>query len=481
MLKQLLLQIILIALNAFFAATEIAVISLNEKKVRSLADEGDKKAKKMLKIIEDPTKFLSTIQIGITLAGFLGSAFAADNFAEKLAGFFIRVFDIPEQYAGTMNAVAVVAVTLILSYFTLILGELVPKRIAMKHKEKLANAVCGVISFLAKVLNPIIWFLTVSTNGVLRLIGINPHEKEAPVSEEDIVLMLDAGADEGSLDEDDIQYIKNVFKLDRMTAESVMTPWKSVVCLTVGATDGEIVDMIEKEGYSRIPVYDEENNHIIGILHVRDYLLARDDLLSRGEKTIALRDILHAPVFVPDTMNLDTLFKDMQTDHTHLVIVVDEYGETVGIVSMEDILEEIVGEIWDERDVEISEFVETAPNTYRVLCTASVDDFFEHFSMEDEETDASTVNGWLIEQEGKIPAVGDVFEHKNLTITVTSADEIMAHEITVVVQEKLSETEEDSDDKDRDREKDKDKDKDRDKDEDKEKDRDREKERAIKE
>ncbi len=465
MLKQLLLQIVLIALNAFFAATEIAVISLNEKKVQALADEGDKKAKTMLKIIQEPTKFLSTIQIGITLAGFLGSAFAADNFAERVAAFFIRVFNISERHADTMNTVAVIAVTLILSYFTLILGELVPKRVAMKHKEKLAGAVCGVISFLAKVLNPIIWFLSVSTNGVLRLLGINPHEKEAPVSEEDIVLMLDAGADEGSLDEDDIQYIKNVFKLDRMTAESVMTPWKSVVCLTVNATDAEIVDMIEKEGYSRVPVYDEEDNHIIGILHVRDYLLARDELLSRGEKSINLRDIIHAPVFVPDTMNLDTLFKDMQTDHTHLVIVVDEYGETVGIVSMEDILEEIVGEIWDERDVEISEFVETAPNTYRVLCTASASDFFEQFSLEDEETDASTVNGWLIEQTGKIPAVGDVFEHKNLTITVTSADEIMAHEITVEVHEK-SEDEEDSDDHGHDRE-----DKNREHDKDKEKER----------
>ena len=223
--KQLLLQLILILLNAFFAATEIAVISLNEKKVHALADEGDKKAKKMLRIIEEPTRFLSTIQIGITLAGFLGSAFAADNFAENISRFFMRVFRVSEQYAGTMNTIAVIVTTVILSYFTLILGELVPKRIAMKHKEKLANAVCGIISFLATILRPIIWFLTVSTNGVLRLIGIDPHEKEEAVSEEDIVLMLDAGAGDGTLDQDDIEYIKNVFKLDRMSAEDVMTPW----------------------------------------------------------------------------------------------------------------------------------------------------------------------------------------------------------------------------------------------------------------
>lgn len=427
MLKQLLLQLVLIALNAFFAATEIAVISLNEKKVHALADEGDKRAGKMLKIIEEPTRFLSTIQIGITLAGFLGSAFAADNFAEKVSEFFVKTFGVPQSYKGTMNTVAVVAVTLILSYFTLILGELVPKRIAMKHKEKLANSVCGVISFLATLLKPIIWFLTVSTNAVLRLIGIDPHEKEEPVSEEDIVLMLDAGADEGSLDQDDIEYIKNVFKLDKMTAEDVMTPWKSVVCLTTDATDSEVIDVIEKEGYSRIPVYDEEEDHIIGILHARDYLL------RRGSPGFTLKDVMHQPVFVPETVNLDMLFKDMQTDHNHLVVVVNEYGETSGIVSMEDILEEIVGEIWDERDEEVSEFVETAKSTYRVLCTASVEDFFEFFSLEEEETEATTVNGWLTEIAGKIPEEGYTFEHKNLMVTVTKADEFMTHEITVTV------------------------------------------------
>ena len=251
---QLLLQLILILLNAFFAATEIAVISLNEKKVKARADDGDKKAKKMLKMIEEPTRFLSTIQIGITLAGFLGSAFAADNFAERLSSFAVRAFNIPESRVGIINTAAVIVITLILSFFTLVLGELVPKRIAMKHKEKLAEHVCGTISGLAVVLRPIIWLLTVSTNGVLRLFGIDPHEKEEPVSEEDIVLMLDAGADEGSLNQNDIEYIKNVFKLDGMTAEDVMTPRRALVLIPQEATDEEILEIIETEGYSRIPV-----------------------------------------------------------------------------------------------------------------------------------------------------------------------------------------------------------------------------------
>lgn len=428
MIKQILLQIILIALNAFFAATEIAVISLNEKKVRALADDGNKKAVKMLKIIEEPTQFLSTIQIGITLAGFLGSAFAADNFAEVLSTAISKAFNLSADNTKIINTVAVVLVTLILSYFTLIFGELVPKRIAMKHKEKLANSVCGIISFLAAVLKPIIWFLTVSTNAVLRLVGIDPHEKEEPVSEEDIVLMLDAGADEGSLDHDDIEYIKNVFKLDKMTAEDVMTPRKSVVSISYDASDKEILEIIEEESYSRIPVYEDNPDKIIGILHACDYLL------KRNERNFNLKSILHTPVFVPETVSLDILFKDMQTDHNHLAVVVNEYGETSGIVTMEDILEEIVGEIWDERDEEIDEFKKIGDNTYKVLCTASLEDFREYFRLEDEEElDVSTVNGWITEITGIIPEVNYSFDYKNLTVTITKADQFMTHEIKVVV------------------------------------------------
>ena len=428
MIKQILLQIILIALNAFFAATEIAVISLNEKKVRALAEDGNKKAVKMLKIIEEPTQFLSTIQIGITLAGFLGSAFAADNFAEVLSAAISKAFNLSADNTKIINTVAVVLVTLILSYFTLIFGELVPKRIAMKHKEKLANSVCGIISFLAAVLKPIIWFLTISTNAVLRLVGIDPHEKEEPVSEEDIVLMLDAGADEGSLDHDDIEYIKNVFKLDKMTAEDVMTPRKSVISISYDASDKEILEIIEEESYSRIPVYEDNPDKIIGILHACDYLL------KRNEKNFDLKSILHTPVFVPETVSLDVLFKDMQTDHNHLAVVVNEYGETSGIVTMEDILEEIVGEIWDERDEEIDEFKKIGDNTYKVLCTASLEDFREYFKLEDEEElHVSTVDGWITEITGIIPEVNYSFDYKNLTVTITKADQFMTHEIKEVV------------------------------------------------
>ncbi len=330
--KQLLLQLILILLNAFFAATEIAVISLNEKKVKARAEEGDKKAVRMLKMIEDPTQFLSTIQIGITLAGFLGSAFAADNFADYLTDFMVATFHVPASQIGMVDTVAVILITLILSFFTLVLGELVPKRIAMRHKEKLAESVCGWITVLTVILKPIIWLLTVSTNAVARLFGIHPHDKEDPVSEEDIVLLLDAGADEGSLDENDIEYIKNVFKLDGMTAVDVMTPRKAVVFLSDDATDEEIMQVIEEEQYSRIPVYSEKPDNIIGVLFTRDYLIKR----NRADFT--LEQAMFEPTFVPETAHLDVLFKDMQKQHNHIVILVNEYGETSGIVTMEDIL-----------------------------------------------------------------------------------------------------------------------------------------------
>lgn len=428
MFKQLLLQFILILLNAFFAATEIAVISLNEKKVKAKAEDGDKKAVKMLKMIEEPTRFLSTIQIGITLAGFLGSAFAADNFAEKLSGFLTAAFNIQKANAVMINTAAVIIITLVLSFFTLVLGELVPKRIAMKHKEKLAELVCGCISFLAAVLNPIIWLLTISTNGVLRLFGIDPNEKEESVSEEDIVIMLDAGVDEGTLDEDDIEYIKNVFKLGNLTAADVMIPRKSITYISVDASQEEILDIIENEGYSRIPVYSNTVDEIAGILHAKDYLL------KHSKPDFTLEQAMFQPTYVPETMHLDLLFKDMQTQHNHIVMVVNEFGVPSGIVTMEDILEELVGEIWDEYDEEVDNIIKLNDSSYRVLCSTSTEDFFEFFDLEpDEESQATTVNGWLIYHCGNIPEVGYTFDYENISVKVTKADELTTQEVLVTV------------------------------------------------
>ena len=421
-LKQLLLQILLIALNAFFAATEIAVVSLNSQKMKALAEDGDKKAAKISKILDDPTKFLSTIQVGITLAGFLGSAFAADSFGEMLA-----------QAMGGANSeliktVSVIIVTLVLSYFTLVFGELVPKRIAMKNKEKVAKAFCGVVSVLTTILKPVIWFLSISTNGIIRLFGVDPNEKEETVSEEDIVTMLDAGADEGGLDEDDVEYIKNVFKLDNLTAADVMTQRSSIVAIPDDITEKQLIKIIKEEGYSRIPVYTESLDKIIGVLYAREYLL------NHTNPKYKLADAMFAPKYVPETMHLDALLKEMQDTHNHIAIVVNEYGVTSGVVSMEDIIEELVGEIWDELDEAIEPIKEIGEDKYRVLSTVSLDEFFTFFEIEnDEEIDSTTVNGWVGECAQSIPEVGFTFNYANLTVTVTKADDIMSHEIEVTV------------------------------------------------
>lgn len=427
MIGPILLQLVLILLNAFFAATEIAIISLNEKKVKAKADEGDKKAMKMLKIIKDPTKLLSTIQIGITLAGFLGSAFAADNFAEKLTTAIVNTFNITHGIA-TINTISVVLITLILSYFTLVLGELVPKRIAMKHKEKLANAACGIISGLSVVLKPVIWFLTVSTNAVLRLFGINPKEVDEAVSQEDIVLMLDAGGDEGTLDKQDIKYIKNVFKLDSMTAEDVMTPRANVVRISEEASDEEVMKMIDEEAYSRIPVYSKDIDNIVGILYAREYLL------KRSNPDFNIKQAIKEPVFVPETKKLDVLFKEMQDDHNHIVVVVNEYGLTSGIVTMEDILEELVGEIWDEVDEAVETIVKENGSTYIVDTSIFVDTFFDYFDIpRDETVESTTVNGWIIEKNGDIPENGFSFQYDKLNITVISVAAMQTQKIKVEI------------------------------------------------
>lgn len=435
--KQLLLQVVLILLNAFFAATEIAVISLNEKKIQAQAEEGDKRAGKLLKIIQAPTQFLSTIQIGITLAGFLGSAFAADNFAERLSGGLIRLFGASPEHAGTIRTVSVILITLILSYFTLVLGELVPKRIAMRHKEKLAGAVCGVITILSKVLKPIIWLLTVSTNGMLRLFGIDPKEKEEAVSEEDIVIMLDAGGDDGTIAKEDIRYIKNVFRLEHQAAVDIMTPRGAVIAAAADSSAEELLALIGREGYSRMPVFEKDLDSVIGILHTNEYLLQKD------APDFRLRDILHEPEFVPETMPLDVLFREMQNQHNHMAVVVNEFGMTLGIVTMEDVLEELVGEIWDEQDVPVEDdsIREIGENRYAVKTGASLDDFFRFFSLEeDAQFESSTVNGWLSELCGHIPQEGETVSYRNLHILITGADEQMTRLIEVQVQPKETET-----------------------------------------
>ena len=364
----LLIQIFLIAVNAFFAAAEIAVVSLSETKLRRRAEEGDKVSARLLKMILEPSGFLSTIQVAITLAGFLGSAFAADHFAGPLTR-LIRSWGFSAFSDATLNTLCLVLITLILSYFTLVFGELVPKRVAMKKPEKVARAVSGVILGVSKAMKPVVWLLTKSVNGVLRLFGVDPAATEEEVTEDEIRMMVDMGEEKGAIEGNERDMIENIFEFNNMTAAECMTHRTDVTALQVDATNREIMKTIAESGLSRFPVYGEDLDDVLGTFTTRDYLLA---LSTGGKKT--LREILRPAYFVPESVRTDVLFRDMQKKKTHIAIVVDEYGGTSGLITMEDLLEEIVGNIYDEYDKPLpQEIQKIADNQYRVAGGAMIE------------------------------------------------------------------------------------------------------------
>lgn len=421
---QLILQLILILVNAFFAATEIAFISLNENKLKKQADSGDKKAERILGILQKPTGFLSTIQIGITLAGFLGSAFAADNFSDRLVLWLREGWGLTSVSAKVLDTVSVIIITLILSYFTLVLGELLPKRIAMSKAETLARAAGGIINFLSMVLKPLVWLTTVSTNGLLRLVGINPKSEEETVSEEDIRLLLDVGEESGTIDSDEKELLENVFELGDAVAEDIMVHRTAVTFIYLDDTHEEILKKIEESRYSRFPVCGEGIDDVVGTLRSVEYLT--ESLKGKPE----LMSLLQEAVFVPGGMKADTLLRELQQRHRHLAVVVDEYGGTLGIVTLEDILEELVGEIWDESDEVIEDMEKNPDGSYRVNGGADIEDFFELFGIRTD-TQALTVGGWLVDTLGKIPDTGERFVLDGLEITVVESDGKRVSEILV--------------------------------------------------
>ncbi len=405
--KQLLLQVVLILLNAFFAAAEIAVVSLNGTKLRKLEEEGDKKACKLLRLVEEPASFLSTIQVGITLAGFLGSAFAADNFSEYLVKWVyvdLGFRGIPEAALDTM---AVVVITIILSYFTLIFGELVPKRIAMQKSLEVARFSSGVISGVAVIMKPIIWFLSFSTNTVLRILHMKTEAEEDSVTEEEIRMMVELGGEKGTIDQEEQEWIQNVFRFDDISVRDAMTREADVVSFSLEEGEEEILRTIRETGLSRYPVYDEDINDIAGILNARDYLLNRGCTEPKQ-----MQELLREAYFVPDTIHADDLFRDMQTNKVHIAIVIDEYGQTAGIITMEDLLEEIVGNIYDEFDPDqVPEMVRLEENLWRVSGGVAMDELAEELAIDlPEDTDYDTVGGMIYSCLRTIPADGSQFD-----------------------------------------------------------------------
>ena len=407
LLPQILILIVLILLNAFFAASEMAVVSLSEGKMRKLAEEGDKKAAKLLKLIQQPDNFLSTIQIGITLAGFLASAFAADSFAERLVRWLVDDRGVTALPEGTLNVIAVVVITLILSYFTLVIGELVPKRLALKKAEGVARATCGVVSALSTVFRPLIWLLAKSTNAMLRLLGIDPKEVEEEVSEDEIRMMVDIGEETGAIETNEREMIENIFEFNNTTAEDVMIHRTDMVMIWVEDPAEEILKTIEESGMSRFPVYNENADDIVGILNTRDYLFN-----THRKQPKDFRDLLRSAYFVPESVRTDVLFRDMQSKKVHMAIVVDEYGGTSGLVTMEDLLEEIVGNIYDEFDPQDEqEITKLEDNLWKVAGSAELDLLAEELEIEfSEDGEYDTLGGLVFSQLSVIPEDGSQLE-----------------------------------------------------------------------
>lgn len=392
-LPQLILQLILILVNAFFAATEMSLVSINEAKIRRRADQGDKKSHKILKILENSTGFLSTIQIGITLAGFLASAFAADNFSDPLVRWLINDIGITAVSEGTLDTIAVIGITLILSYFTLVLGELVPKRVAMRHAEGMARISVSLIAFLSAALKPIVWFLTISTNTVLRLFRIDPNEDTNEVSEEDILDMIDEGKEQGTIDTDAGTLIENVFAFDDITADEVLIPRTQMAVISVNDSKQDILNIIQNTGFSRIPVYGKDIDDILGVLRVKDYLLTA----YKGEDT-DLREMLLPVNFVPQTIRANVLFREMQKNRAHIVIVIDEYGGTAGLVTLEDLIEEILGNIYDENEqIDGSAILREGHTAWKISGSAAMEEVNKLLMLEDADIEEyNTFGGWLL-------------------------------------------------------------------------------------
>ncbi len=396
MFSQLFILVILILLNAFFAATEIAFISLNDAKIEKQAKEGNKKAKQIEKMIKSPSKFLATIQIGITLAGFLSSAFASDAFADQLAP--VLNTWMPFISLGVWKSISIILITIILSFFTLVFGELVPKRLAMKNYEKISFATIGIIRAISIVTSPFVKFLTVVTNAVSRVFGVSENEEET-VTEEEIKMMVDQGEEKGTIQEEERELINNVFEFNDITVSEIMRHRKDIFAVDINISTEELLQELSQEEYrySRIPVYDETIDEIKGILYVKDVLK------NINKKSFRVKNVVKEAYFVSQNRLINEVFKELKRNKMQIAIVIDEYGGTAGLVTMEDILEELVGDIFDEYDEIEEEYHKIDENTYLLSGSMTIYDVNKLLDAKIPEGDYDTISGFLQEKLGRIP------------------------------------------------------------------------------
>ena len=442
---RILLLVILTCVNAFFASAEIALIQINEAKFKKMAEAGDKKAKKVLKLIDNTGKLLSNIQVGVTLSGFLSSAFAADFFADMITDALIGAFPMMKGYEELILAVSVIVITVVLSYFTLVFGELVPKRVAMKKGEKLARFAAGPLTVTGKFFAPFIKLLTWSVNGVLRILGINPNEEEEDVTEEEIILMVNEGQEQGVLGDEESEMINNVLEFNDTTAGEVMVHRTEVVALPVTASYEELIDVAANERYSRIPIYENKIDNIVGLVHIKSLIgLGKDKFEGIGNM------LLPVP-FVAESQTIDDVFNFLKKNKSHMAVVLDEFGGTAGILTMEDILEELVGNILDEYDAseeQIDDLMEKQEeNVYIIDGLAEIDDVNDELDIELPTEDYNTVSGFVIGMLGEIPEADThpEFEYQNIKFTVLESTKKIVTSVKLEIFEKSDDEEEEDD------------------------------------
>ncbi len=412
MIGSIIILVILILINAFFASAEIAFISLNDAKIELQAKEGNKKAEKIQNMLKNPSKFLATIQIGVTLAGFLSSAFASDTFADKLAP--VLNSWLPSVSISTWKSVSIIIITIILSYFTLVFGELVPKRIAMKYYEKVSFASIGVIKAISVITAPFVKLLTLSTNIVSKIFGVT-GEEEDNVTEEEIRMMVDVGEEKGTIKEEEKEMINNVFEFNDKFVSEIMVPRNKIFALDIDMTIAEVIEKLSEDmRYSRIPVYDENMDNIKGIIYIKDLLI------SNKNKNSKIKSLVKEAYFVSETKRVNELFQELRKDKKQIAIVLDEYGGTAGMVTMEDILEEIVGEIYDEYDKETDKFKKIDNNTFLFDASIALYDVEKFLDIEIDEEDVDTLGGYLIKKLDRIPKDGEkpIVETEKITYKI---------------------------------------------------------------
>lgn len=418
--------ILLIVLSAFFSAAELAIISLNDNKLSRQAEEGDSKARLLCRITNEPGSFLATIRVAVTLTSVSTAIFSAYKFSDILLDFF--------KLEGSIGKVPVMLLmAIVLTFFLLVFGELLPKRVAQTYPDKFARSVAGSILFLGIVLRPFVLILTYSTNLFLRIFGIDPNQTDKTVTEEEIRMMVDVGRESGNIHDEESVLIENIFDFNDKEVSEIMTHRTSIVSLDVDSDYAEVLDVAIKEKYTRIPVYEDNIDNIIGILHIKDLLYHAAEGLNQP---FSLRNMIREPYIVPESKTIDVLFRDMQRDHAQLAVVIDEYGGTAGIVTIEDLMEEIFGSIQDEYDDEEQDIVRKDDNTFVISGLTPLDEVSEAVGLDLPDEDYDTIAGLVLSLLGRIPEENEYPEvlYNNLRLKVLGMDDkrVSMVEITVM-------------------------------------------------